>query len=79
MTHLERYYADPVSVWRDVLPDGLSTALLGQGAGACAEVPIPAGRFHAPRDERRVVRVRPAQFHGRDSAGRPLVPRPGRD
>ncbi len=70
MTHLERYYADPVSVWRDVLPDGLSATLLGKSPGARAEVAIPAARFHAPRDERRVVRVRPAQFQGRDSAGR---------
>ena len=78
MTHLERYFAEPVSVWRDVLPDGLSAALLGQGEGARAEVAVPADRFHAPRDERRVVRVRPAQFQGRDRAGRPLLPRVGR-
>ena len=38
MYHLERYFAEPVSVWRDVLPDGLSAALLGQGEGARAEV-----------------------------------------
>ncbi len=40
MTHLERYFAEPVSVWRDVLPDGLSAALLGQGEGARAEAVI---------------------------------------
>ena len=78
MTHLERYYADPVSSWRDVLDDGLVSGLLGRGAGACAEVAIGAARFHAPRDERRVVRVRPAQFQGLDGAGNPLVPRVGR-
>ena len=78
MTHLERYYADPVSSWRDVLDDGLVSGLLGRGAGACAEVAIGAGRFHTPRDERRVVRVRPAQFQGLDGAGNPLVPRVGR-
>ena len=78
MTHLERYYADPVSSWRDVLDDGLVSGLLGRGAGACAEVAIGAGRFPAPRDERRVVRVRPAQFQGLDGAGNPLVPRVGR-
>ena len=78
MTHLERYYADPVSSWRDVLDDGLAAGLLGRGAGACAEVAIGAGRFHTPRDERRVVRVRPAQFQGLDGAGKPLVPRVGR-
>ncbi|NLB07827.1 MAG: methyltransferase domain-containing protein [Desulfobulbaceae bacterium] len=78
MAHLERYHADPVSLWRDVLPDGLSTVLLGRGAGACAGVTIPATRFHAPRDERRVVRVRPTQFQGMDGAGKPLVPRVGR-
>ena len=78
MTHLERYYADPVSSWRDVLDDGLVSGLLGRGAGACAEVAIGAGRFPAPRDERRVVRVRPAQFQGLDGAGNPLVPRAGR-
>ena len=50
MTHLERYYADPVSFWRDVLDDGLAAGLLGRGAGACAEVAIGAGRFPAPRD-----------------------------
>ena len=75
MTHLDRYYADPVSSWRDVLDDGLAAGLLGRGAGACAEVAIGAGRFHTPRDERRVVRVRPAQFQGLDGAGKPLVPR----
>ena len=78
MAHLERHHADPVSLWRDVLPDGLSTVLLGQGAGACAGVTIPAARFHTPRNERRVVRVRPAQFQGLDGAGNPLVPRVGR-
>ena len=78
MTHLERYYADPVSSWRDVLDDGLVSGLLGRGAGACAEVAIGAGRFPAPRDERRVVRVRPAQFQGLDGAGNPLLPRVGR-
>ena len=78
MTHLERYYADPVSTWRDVLDDGLAAGLLGRGAGACAEVAIGAGRFHTPRDERRVVRVRPAQFQGLDGAGNPLLPRVGR-
>ena len=78
MTHLERYYADPVSSWRDVLDDGLVSGLLGRGAGACAEVAIGAGRFHTPRNERRVVRVRPAQFQGLDGAGNPLVPRVGR-
>lgn len=78
MIHLERYYADPVSSWRDVLDDGLVSGLLGRGTGACAEVAIGAGRFHTPRDERRVVRVRPAQFQGLDGAGNPLVPRVGR-
>lgn len=78
MTHVERYYANPVSVWRDVLDDGLVAGLLGKGAGAHQEVAIAANEFATPRDERRVMRVRPAQLQGSNGRDNVLVPRVGR-
>ena len=61
MTHEELLHADPVSLWRDVLDPDLVRQLLGCGEGASASVEIPAARFFAPHDARRIVRVRPSQ------------------
>ena len=74
--HQEQLYAEPVSLWRDVIDPRLVEQLLGQGAGATASVAIPATAFFAPRDPRRLVRVRPSQVQSVNN--QPFTPRVGR-
>ena len=77
-THADSFWADPVSLWRDVLDPRLVRDLIGQPTGAGAAVDIPATQFHAPHDPRRLVRVRPDQFIGCNRDGSPLALIPGR-
>ena len=77
-THTEKFWADPVSFWRDVLDPRLMRDLIGQQAGGSTAAGIPAAQFHAPYDQRRIVRIRQDQFTGRRGDGEPLEPVPGR-
>lgn len=78
ITHHDRYWADPVSFWRDVLDPELLRGLLGQGVGGQAAVDIAAERFVQPYDPKKLVKIRPEQFKGTDSYGNSIVLSEGR-
>ncbi len=76
--HEEQLWADPVSLWRDVIDPALLEPLLGKGVGDRAEVTIPADRFYAPHAPRKRIQVRDDQFLGHDGRGNRVAPQPGR-
>mgnify|MGYP001340717214 CR=1 FL=1 len=77
-SHEEQLWADPVSLWRDVLDPGLVKELLAAGVGGRAREEIAADRFFAPPDPRKRILVTAGQFRGTDGHGNPLIPIPGR-
>lgn len=78
ISHHEKYWADPVSFWRDVLDPELLRGLLGKGVGGQAAVDIAAERFVQPYDPKKLVKIRPEQFKGSDSYGNSIALNEGR-
>ncbi len=76
--HHERFWADPVSFWRDVLDPGLLLGLLGQGVGGRAEVAIAADRFFQSYSARKRIVIRAEQFRGEDAFGNSIPLMTGR-
>ena len=76
--HQDGTWADPVSLWRDVLDPGLVESLYGQGVGGQAVIDIPADRFTQPYDRKKLISIRPVQFRGHDRFGNDVVLRRGR-
>lgn len=76
--HTDRYWADPVSLWRDCLDRDLCQKLLGQGIGGSAEINIPANRFSQPYSPNKIIRIRPEQFRGVDRYGNNIALQKGR-
>jgi FKBP-type peptidyl-prolyl cis-trans isomerase 2 len=77
--HEERFYAEKVSVWRDLFPGTLAEQLLGKEVGETVKTVIAPSDFFAPFNERLVRRIKPQQFappanHRREKYG----PQPGR-
>jgi hypothetical protein len=77
-THIDKLWADPVNLWRDVLPQDLVKELLGREVGALAVVDIPARDFPTPYDQHQILRIRPEQFLAQGGLVNGLPPWPGR-
>jgi len=76
--HQESYWADPVSLWRDILPPPLYRDLLGKGVEGQAMIDIGKDRFPQPYDPKKRVTIRPEQFQGVDGYGNTIALRKGR-
>jgi len=77
-THREKFWAHPVSFWRDVLSPSLVSALRGKSLGDEAEITLSADQFPTPYQKNRRILVRPHQFRGTNASGEPIAPIPGR-
>ena len=78
MKHEERFYADPVNLWRDVFEPAMIEQLHGKTIGASASIDIPASRFPEPSSTRKIVSIRPDQVKKERKDGSPIVLAEGR-
>lgn len=78
ISHQDSTWADPVSLWRDVLDPELVRGLLGRGIGGQATVAVPAAQFPRPFDPKKNIAIRPEQFRGQDRFGNDIQLRQGR-
>ena len=73
MSHQERFYAEPVNLWRDVLDPAMVEQLMGKTTGASASVSFSADRLPFAFSEKKLVRVRHNQFQPEGQNGKPIV------
>lgn len=60
--HTERFLADKVSMWRDLFPGSMQSALLGKTVGDQVKINIESDQFFAPYSENLVRSIRRDQF-----------------
>jgi hypothetical protein len=76
--HTDCLWADSVNLWRDCLPGGLCSRLLGLREGERATQLITPDTFSQPFMPGKIVKVKPSQFVGTWRGGKPVIPRQGR-
>ncbi len=76
--HTERRYVPQVNIWRDLLPPGLDTALMGKRAGDRVALQFGARGLAATAQPSCVREIRMSDFDGDIVPGWPLRPEHGR-
>lgn len=60
--HEERFFAEKVSVWRDVFPGDMHNQLVGKKVGDTVATEIRARQFFAPHSRQLLRTIKPRQF-----------------
>ncbi|WP_291321058.1 class I SAM-dependent methyltransferase [Desulfonatronospira sp.] len=76
--HREFFMAGKANIWRDIFPEDLKEALLGQPAGGEAFITCDPGQAVPARNGKDIISTRPETFQRRQFLGRPVQPCRGR-
>lgn len=60
--HEERFFAEKVSVWRDLFPGDMHNQLIGKKVGEMVATAIEAQQFFAPHSQQLLRTIKPYQF-----------------
>jgi SAM-dependent methyltransferase len=77
-THIELYLGRNVNLWRDIFPQGMKEALLGQSRGSRITLAYNPGQSVPARSDRDTITTRLSNFTRRQFLGEPVTPRLGR-